>query len=154
MARESHLQIFARFLQKHLDKCLRETDIVTVKRFAEERGDFFVPEARNAAAYARHVEEQLRVLPGEGDELIHIGFDGLHAPLHGGDGVALAAETNAAAHHGTELTPGDIRCAAAVHSGEVASEHEDFIGLQLRYIVRGEIRTLNSIVRSHNWIRR
>ena len=38
---------------------------------------------------------------------------------------------------------------ATKHALQVRSKHKYFIGLQLRYPLRREIRALNSIIRSH-----
>ena len=57
----------------------------------------------DAAADAGHKEGELSVLPGKGDKLVDIGLDGLYTALHGGDGVALALQTDALPHYGAEL---------------------------------------------------
>ena len=47
-------------LLQHLHKTLRQTHILKSNRLAEQRGDFFVPEAGDAAADASDVEEEFR----------------------------------------------------------------------------------------------
>jgi len=43
----------------------------------------------------------------------------------------------------------NVSSATTVHAFQVRPEYKHFIGLQLRYPLRREIRALNSIVRSH-----
>ena len=152
----THLRLGFRYffsiikLLQYLYELLRQTDVRRVDRLGEERGDVSVPEAGDAAANAGDVEEELQVLLRECDEIVHVGLDGFHAALHGGDGVALAAKTDSAAHLGAELPEGDIGGSTAMHASQVAAKYEDLIGLQLRDKVRREIRTLDSVVRSHD----
>ena len=137
-------------LLQYLHELLRQTNVRSVDCFGEERRDVSVPEAGDAAADAGDVEEELRVLLRERDEIVHERLDGFHAALHCGDGVALAAKTDSAAHLGAELPEGDIGGSSAMHAGQVAAKYEDLIGLQFRDKVRREIRTLDSVVRSHD----
>ena len=90
-------------------------------RLFEQGRYFFVPESCDAAADAGHIEEMLRVLLGKRDETIHIRLYGLHAALHSRDGVALTAETDSAAHHGTEKSEGGISRPTTVDAGKVAA---------------------------------
>ena len=116
----------------------------------EEGGDVAVGEAGDAAADAGDVEEELRVLAGEGDEVIHVGLDGLNAALHRRDGVALALEADAAAEDCAEMLERGPGGAATVHPRKIASENEDLISLQGRNVTRSEVRALNVVVFSHN----
>ena len=77
-------------------------DVGNVDRAGEQRGDFAGGEAGDAAADAGHKEGQLGMTVGETDEVIHVGFDGVHTALHGGDGIALALQTNALTHDGAK----------------------------------------------------
>ena len=95
------------------------------------------------------IEEEFRMLPCKGDEIIHIGFDGLYAALHCGNGITLPPQPHAASHHGAKLPEGNIGCATAVHTCKVGAEHEYFIGLKFCNALRRELRTLNIVIRSH-----
>ena len=96
----------------------------------EQRGDFFIREACDAAADASDEERQFRVLLGECDELVHIRTDGVHAALHRGDGIALTLQANALTHDGSKLAVGDVGRTAAVHSLQIAAEDENLVRLQ------------------------
>lgn len=137
-------------LLQNLDKTLRKTYILNTYSLAEKRGYFLIPEAGNAATDACNVKEQFGMLLCKGDEVIYVRFDGLYTTLHSRNGVTLTTKANPAAHDGAELLPGYKCGSSAMHSFQVAPEDENFIGLQLRYHVRGEIRTLCSIVRFHS----
>ena len=115
------LQIFARSLPENSHKTLRQTHVLKTCRLAEKRGDFFVPEAGNATADARYIEEQLRMLLRESDERRNVWLDGLHTTLHSGDSVALATEADTATLYGSELFPSSKRRTASVHSFQVAA---------------------------------
>ncbi len=115
------LQIFARLLPKNSHKTLRQTHVLQSNRLAEQRGYFFVPEAGNATADARYIEEQLRMLLRESDERRNVRLDGLHATLHSGDGVALTTKADTTTHYGTKLFPSSKRRTASVHSFQVAA---------------------------------
>ena len=128
---------------------LWQTHIFKTNRLTEQRGDFFVAEAGNAAADACYIEEQFGMLFGENYEIVHVGLDGFYTTLHGGYGIALATKTYTASHYGAELLPSCICGTAAMHTCQVAAKHKDFIGLQFRYHVRGKVRTLYSVVSSH-----
>ena len=88
------------------------------------------------------------MLAGEGEELVHVGLDGLDAALHRRDGVALALEADAAAEDGAEMLERGPCGAATVHPRKVAPENEDFVGLQFCNVIRSKGRTLRSIVNS------
>ena len=137
---------FVRDLFERLHKALRQTDIRDINRLCEKRGDFFVPEAGNAAADTGDVEEEFWMFLGEGNEIINVRFDCFHSTLHGGNCVALATQTYTATHHGTEMPEGIISGSATVHTLQIAAKHKNLVRLQLADIVRGIGRTLDSIV--------
>ena len=137
------------FLLQRLHEGFGEADVGEGEGGGEEGGDFAVGEAGDAAADAGDVEEELGVLAGEGDEVVHVGLDGFNAALHCRDGVALALEADAAAEDGAEQLEGCPGGAATVHPRKVASENEDFISLQGRNVLRREGRTLDVVVFSH-----
>ena len=86
---------------------------------------------------ACHIEELFGMLPGESDELVYIGTDGLHPSLHGRNGVALPLKADALPHNRAEPAPGNICRTAAVHPGEVRAEDKNLIRPQLRNVFRG-----------------
>ena len=65
------------------------------------------------------------------DERIDIGLDGVDTALHGRDGVRLPLRADALAHHGPELPESNPRRPSPMHTGQVAAEDKDLIGLQL-----------------------
>lgn len=116
---------------------LRQTDVVQVCGGGEERRDFLVAEAGDAAADAGDEERQVGTAGGEGDELVNVGLDGVGASVHGGDGVALALKADALSPHGTELLVGNTGGTAAVLAREVAAKDEDLVLLQRGDIIWG-----------------
>ena len=76
------------------------------------------------------------MLPGETDELVHIGTDRLHSALHGGDGIALSLQPNPLSPDGPELQAGQPGSTSAVHARQVAAEYEYLPGPKLRDAVR------------------
>ena len=88
--------------------------------FFKQRGYFVISKTCYAAANASHEEGEGRVLLGELDKLVHIRTDGFHTALHGGDGIALALQTYALAHDGSELAVGDISCTGRIQRSRSA----------------------------------
>ena len=132
-----------------LHKGLRQADVLHANSLCEERGDFFVPEAGDAAADASDIEEELEVSFGKGDEFVHERFDGFYPTLHGGNGIALALQAHSLPHHGAEPLNGDTGSTAAVHACEVAAENEHLVRLEFRDPVRREGRAYDSAIISH-----
>lgn len=135
-----------------MHKALRQTDILNLLRRGKQGGDLLVPEAGDSAADSRHIKEELGVGLGVFDEFIDIGLDGVDATLHGRYRVGLAPVPNAAAHHGAEIPERKPGRAAVVHAFQIAAEDEDFIGLELRYPLRGVVGAGNVVVGSHCFI--
>ena len=77
-------------------------DVTEADGTSEQRGYLSGGEACDAAADAGHQEGHLGMAVGETEELIHVGLDGVHAPLHGWDGIALSLQAHALAHDGTK----------------------------------------------------
>ena len=94
---------------------------------SKQRRDFSGSEASNAATDTGDQEGQFGVLFGKGYELIDIGRYGVHATLHRGDSVALALQTDALPHNGTEFFYGDAGCAASMCTGKVAAKDKDLV---------------------------
>ena len=128
-----------------LHKGLRQADVLHANSLCEERGDFIIPEAGDAASYAGDVEEEFGMGLSEFDKLVDVRLDGLHPALHGGDGIALALKAYSLTHHGAEPLNGDTGGTASMHASKVAAEDEHFVRLQFRDPVRREGRTRNSI---------
>ena len=70
---------------------------------------------------------------GETDELVHVWLDGVHAALHGGDGVALPLKADALTPLGTEAVVGKPGGSAAMQACQVAAKDEDLVWFQFRY---------------------
>ena len=110
----------------HPAERLRQYHVVQHVGLGEQRGYLRVPEACYAAAYAGDVEGQLLVLPCKLRELVHVGLHGLHAALHGGDGVTLSLQPDALAHDGAEACGGHPGGSAHVYSFQIAAKYEHF----------------------------
>lgn len=110
-----------------VNKFSRQDDVVLVDGSGKQRSNLLIPEAGDATADAGHEELELGMGLGELDELVHIGLDGFHATLHGGDGVTLSLQPNALAPHGAKAVIGGTGGPTAMHSAQVAAEHKDFI---------------------------
>ena len=67
-----------------------QDDVRHVVCLGEERRNLLVGESSDAAADAGDQERKLRVLMREGDELVDVGPDALHAALHSGDVKAFS----------------------------------------------------------------
>lgn len=80
------------------------------------------------------------------NELIDVGFDGLHAALHGGDAVTMPLQTHALSPHSTETPKGQQRGPDAVRARKIAAENEDLIGLQLRDSVGGVLSVVHNLL--------
>ena len=72
---------------------------------------------------------------GEADEILNVGQDGVHAALHGGDGIALALQANTLSHDGTELLHSRPCRAAGVCASQVATENENLIILEISDVI-------------------
>lgn len=105
-------------------------DILHVAGPGEERGDLCRRETGDAATDLGDEEGHFRMLPGKPDEVVDIGGDGLHAALHGRNGIALALQSDALPPDGAEALPGQPCGPATVQSAEIASEDKDFTGPQ------------------------
>ena len=116
---------------QHLPEALRQVDVRYSHRVLEERGNLLRPESGDAAAYFRDEERQFGMLAGEADEVVHIGFDGVGASVHGRDAVGLSLQACALSPYGSPLLPGQQGGASAVGTFQVAAENEYLTGLQL-----------------------
>ena len=115
---------------QHLAEAPGQRDVLHGFGRFEQRGDLFGGKSGDSAADLRDEEIQLGIQPCELDEFIDIGLDGFDAALHGGYGIALALEADTLSPDGSELHEGQVCGSSGVHSGEVASENEDFVGLE------------------------
>ena len=115
---------------QHLAEAPGQGDILLCFCRFEQRGDLFGCKSGDSAADLRNEEVQLGIQSGEFDEFIDIGFDGFDASLHGGYGIALSLESDALSPDGSELCESQACGTSGVHSGEVAAENEDFVGLE------------------------
>ena len=105
-------------------------DILHADGFLEERGDVVGCKSRDATAYRGDEERLFGMRLGIADELIHIGLDSLHAALHGGNGIALTLRTVTVSEDCTEVQSCHACGTASVHTGEVAAEDENLVGLE------------------------
>ena len=114
-------------LFNYLPELRGQVDVGHVLGRGEEGGYLTGLEAGNAAAYRRDVEAKLRVTTGVGDELIHVGADGLGTALHRGDGIRLPLKAYTLAHHGTEVEAGHASCSSAMDALEVGTEYKNLV---------------------------
>ena len=98
---------------------------------AEEGRYVLIVEAGNAAPYSGHKECELPVLSGELDKVIDIGLDFIHTALHGRNGIALALQADALAHHCTKPAVCIICRSTAMNTAQIAAKHEDLVGREL-----------------------
>lgn len=115
---------------QHLPEAGRQMDVLHVAGPGKERGDLCRCEAGDAATDLGDEEGHFRMLPGKPDEVVDIGSNGLHAALHGRNGIALALQSDALPPDGAEALPGQPCGPATVQSAEIASEDKDFTGPQ------------------------
>lgn len=105
----------------------RQEDVGDEVCILEERGNLFVAESCDAAAYAGDEECELGMLLRKEDKVVHVGLDGIDAALHGGDGVALTLEPYALSVYGAETFVGNAGSTTAVVTGKVAAKDEDLV---------------------------
>lgn len=105
-------------------------DILHINSLLKQWGDVVGSESGDATAYRGDEERLFGMRLGIADKLIHIGLDGLHATLHGGDGIALPLRTVTVADDSTEVESCHACGTASVHPGEVAAEDENLVGLE------------------------
>ena len=97
-----------------------------------------VGEACDSATDACDEKGEFGVLLSEGDEIVDIGAYGFNSALHGWDGIRLALETDSLTVDGTEAFVSNAGSTSTVVTGEVATEDEDFVRLE----VGDEIRSV------------
>ena len=102
-------------------------DVLHIDGTGKQRRNLPWREARNAAADACDQEGQFGVLLGEGDELVDVRCDGVHATLHGGNGIALALQTHTLPHNGTEFHNSDAGSSATMRAGQVTPKDENLV---------------------------
>ena len=64
------------------------------------------------------------------DKLVHIGLDCFHSALHGRYGITLPLQSDTLSPDSPESLICQPCSTPAVHTCEVATEHEDFVGLE------------------------
>ena len=105
-------------------------DILHADGFLKQWGDVVGRKSGYATAYRGDEKRLFWMRLGIADKLIHIGLDGLHAALHGGNGIALSLRTVTVAEDCTEVQSCHACGTASVHTGEVAAEDENLVGLE------------------------
>ena len=83
------------YVALHLHRCheiLGQEDVLQAAGILEERTNLLGRETCHTATDAGDNEGQMRMCFGKGDELVHVGRDGLDAALHGGNGVGAALQ--------------------------------------------------------------
>lgn len=105
-------------------------DILHADGILEQRSNVVGRKSGNTAAYRRNEESLLGMRLGVADELVHVGSDGLHATLHGGDGIALTLRTVAIAEDSTEVKLCHTSGTASMHTSEVAAKDKYLVGLE------------------------
>ena len=105
-------------------------NIINLVCLFKQRRYLIISESGYAAANASHEECQFGMLLGKPDEFIHIRSDSFHTALHGGDCIALALQSYALSHDGSELAVGDVSRTASMHTSQIAAEYKDLVRLQ------------------------
>ena len=100
-------------------------------RVGEEWRYLLVGEACDSATDACYEKGEFGVLLCEGDEFVDIGAYGFDAALHGGDGIRLTLEADSLTVDGTEAFVSNAGSTSTVVTGEVATEDEDFVRLEV-----------------------
>lgn len=111
-------------------KIIGQVDVLHVHRLTEQGGYLPGREARDAAAYRGDQEGLLGMSPGVAYESLHVGGYGLHAALHGGDGVAPSLRTLPLSPFRAEVEPGGAGSSSPVPAIQVAAKHEHLTVLQ------------------------
>ena len=100
---------------------LRQTHILQLSCFCEQRSNLPVLETCNSAAYSGNIEEQFGMPCSISDELIYVWPDVLDSTVHRRNGVTLATMTYTATHSSSEFLECRICCTTSVHSFQIAS---------------------------------
>ena len=131
---------------QHLNKILGKNDIVKVDGFQKQRGYLEGSEGSDSAANTCDEEFVVTMAEGKLNELVHIGFDGLHPALHGGNGVALSLQSNTLAPYCSKATVGQTGSSATMCASKVAAKDENLAGLQIRYSLRGIFSVVHHLI--------
>ena len=113
-------------------------DILYIDCILKQRGNVLWEEARNTTSDGGDEESLIRVRLSISDELVNIRLDRLNASLHRRYSVALSLWAITITHHGTKVKAGCACGTSTVHSGKVATEDEDLVGLELGNILRSD----------------
>lgn len=113
-------------------KLLRQDDIFHINGISKEWSNLLVAESCYAATYPGDKEREFGVFFGKADERIHIGFDGINAALHGGNGVGPAMQPDAFAPYGTKPIVSQPRSAATMCACQIAAKYEYLAIFQLQ----------------------
>ena len=105
-------------------------DILHINSLLKQRSDVVGRESGDATADGRDEERLFGMCLGIADKFIHIGLDRLYPALHGGNGIALTLRAVAVAKDSAEIETRRPCGTASVHTGEVAAENENLVGLE------------------------
>ena len=114
-------------LLQEVDEILGQDDVFHINRCGKQWCDFTGRETGDAATDAGHQELVLLMVGRELDELVNIGFDGLHAALHRRDGITLSLQSHALAHDGAKAARGNPCGTATVSACQVAAKDKNLI---------------------------
>ena len=142
------------FTVQYVPKTLGQPDVVYFSGFPEEGSYFLWSEAGYPAAYLCDQECHCRMLPGEGNEVIHIRTDGLRPAVHGWDAVSLPLQACALPPHGTPLAPCLQGGASTVGTFQVAAKYEYLTRLEGGDTIRCDslFHTLGLVTSLNGWL--
>ena len=115
-----------------VNKLLGQNHVFHIYCVSKERCNLRIAKSGNAASYSGDEKGELAVLFGKADKLVDIRFDGLHAALHGGNGVCTAVQTYAFAPYGAKLPESQSGSTAAMCACQIAAKHEYLVFSQFR----------------------
>lgn len=95
-----------------------------IDSLGKQRGNLGITKTCDTTTDARHEETGVGMLLGILEKLIHVGLDGFHSSLHGGDGITPAGGTDTYSPFCTKLVHSRACCAAAMIPLQIAAENE------------------------------
>ena len=108
-------------LWENAQKRLRQSNIVNLKSILEQRCYVGILKPGDTTTHAGDKEFILGMFPRKFDKLIHIGLDGRHRPMHGGNSIGVSLKANTLTPDGTKIIVSCKCRATAVSTLEIAS---------------------------------
>lgn len=115
---------YATFSAYNIPPCFGQRNTRDAHSFLKQWRNIHIIEPCDTITDARHEETGVGMLLGILEKLIHVGLDGFHSSLHGGDGITPAGGTDTYSPFCTKLVHSRACCATAMIPLQIAAENE------------------------------